>query len=310
MNPTDRVYVAGHRGLVGSAIMRALEARGYRDVLTRTRAELDLTRQADVEEWFAGRGIDVVFLAAAKVGGIHANDTYRAEFLYQNLMIQSNVVHAAYLCGVKRLVFLGSSCIYPRDCPQPMREEYLLTGPLESTNEPYAIAKIAGVKLCESYNRQYGTNYISLMPTNLYGPYDNFDLETSHVIPAMIRKIHEAKQAGADRVTLWGTGKPKREFLHVDDLADACRFLAEQEIRSSLINVGSGAEVTIRHLAEEICEIIGFDGELRFDADMPDGTPRKFLDSSQVRALGWSPSISLAEGLKDTYRWFVSAQDN
>ena len=306
VKPTDHVYVAGHGGLVGSAIVRVLQAHGYRNVLTRSRDELDLTRQADVEKWFAGYDIDVVFLAAAKVGGIHANDIYRAEFIYQNLMIQSNVVHAAFLAGVKRLVFLGSSCIYPRNCPQPMREEYLLTGPLESTNEPYAIAKIAGVKLCESYNRQYGTNYVSLMPTNLYGPHDNFDLKTSHVIPAVIRKIHEAKQARADYVVLWGTGKPKREFLHVDDLADACVFLAEQDACNSLINVGSGEEVTIRQLAERICAIIGFEGELRFDSDMPDGTPRKLLDSSRLGTLGWSPSIPLTEGLENTYQWFLS----
>lgn len=307
LKPADRVYVAGHSGLVGSAILRALEARGYQDVLTRTRTELDLTRQADVEEWFAGQRIDAVFLAAAKVGGIHANDTYRGEFIYQNLMIQSNVVHAAHKAGVERLVFLGSSCIYPRDCPQPMREEYLLTGPLESTNEPYAIAKIAGVKLCESYNRQYGRQYISLMPTNLYGPNDNFDLNTSHVIPAMIRKIHEAHLARAEYVTLWGSGNPKREFLHVDDLAEACIFLAEQDSCPSLINVGSGMEVTIRRLAEQISGIVGFTGELKFDTSMPDGTPRKLLDSSRVRALGWSPAISLAEGLEATYRWYLSA---
>ncbi len=306
MQPSDRIFVAGHRGLVGAAIVRALAARQYAHVLTRSRDELDLTRQGDVENWFAGHPIDVVFLAAAKVGGIHANDTYRAEFIYQNLMIQNNVVHAAYQSGVQRLVFLGSSCIYPRDCAQPMREDYLLTGPLEATNEPYAIAKIAGVKLCESYNRQYGTNYVSLMPTNLYGPCDNFDLETSHVIPAVMRKIHEAKVARATSVTLWGSGTPRREFLHVDDLADACVYFAERNVGDVLLNVGSGQEVTIRELAELIAEIVGFDGEIRFDTSMPDGTPRKLLDTSRMRELGWCPTISLSDGLAQTYRWFLT----
>lgn len=308
-----RVFVAGHRGMVGSAICRRLEAAGCESLLLRNRAELDLTDQPAVERFFAAEKPDYVFLAAAKVGGIHANNSYPAEFIYDNLVIASNVIHAAWRHGTRRLLFLGSSCIYPRLAEQPMREEALLTGPLEPTNEPYAIAKIAGIKLCESFNRQHGTDFRSVMPTNLYGPNDNFDLETSHVLPALLRKFHEAELSGAGSVEIWGTGTPRREFLHVDDLADACLFTmclpladyasATEPMRSHL-NVGVGSDVSIRELAELIADITGFDGELRFNSDYPDGTPRKLLDVSRMTALGWRARIELPDGIRQTYDWF------
>ena len=305
MNKSDKIYIAGHAGLVGSAIVRQLQKKGYDNLLQRTRAELDLTVQADVDAFFAREKPDYVFLAAAKVGGIHANNTFRAEFIYQNLVIEPNIVNAAWRNGVRRLVFLGSSCIYPRDCPQPMKEEYLLTGPLEITIEPYAIAKIAGIKLCEAYNDQYGCDYVSVMPTNLYGPGDNFDLQTSHVIPALMRKIHEAKQSAAGSVEIWGTGKPYREFLHVDDMADACIFMMQQNGVKGLYNIGSGEEITIADLARSIARVVGYDGDLVFDPSMPDGTPRKLLDTSRLTSLGWIPRIDLHDGLKSTYEWYT-----
>jgi GDP-L-fucose synthase len=304
MDQNDVIYVAGHRGLAGSAIVRALQAGGFHKLLLRTSRELDLTRQADVEAFFDRQHIDYVFLAAGMVGGIHANNTLRAEFLYRNVMIAANVIHAAWRHGVKRLVFLGSSCIYPRDCPQPMKEEYLLTGPLERTNEPYALSKIAGLKLCESYNLQYGTHYVSLMPTNLYGISDNFDLEGAHVLPALLRKAHEAKLRGEKSLSVWGSGRPLREFLFADDLGRACVTVMKSPTVTGLINVGSGQEVTIRELAEMICKTVGFEGRLEFDASKPDGTPRKLLDSSHIFGLGWRPSLSLVEGLALTYRWY------
>jgi GDP-L-fucose synthase len=304
MNRNDVIYVAGHRGLAGSAIVRALQAEGFDRLLTRTSRELDLTRQADVEAFFDRQRVDYVFLAAGKVGGIHANNTLRAEFIYKNLMIAANVIHAAWRHGVKRLLFLGSSCIYPRDCPQPMKEEYLLTGPLEHTNEPYALSKIAGLKLCESYNLQYGTNYVSLMPTNLYGSHDNFDLEGAHVLPALLRKAHEAKMRGEKVLRVWGSGRPFREFLHADDLGRACVAVMRNPAAAGLINVGSGQEVSIRELAELICRTVGFTGQVEFDASRPDGTPRKLLDSSRILSFGWKPGLNLAEGLALTYRWY------
>lgn len=304
MDRDARIYVAGHRGLVGSAVVRALLTEGYTNVLQRSRAELDLTRQAEVERFFETERPQYVVLAAARVGGIHANNTRRGEFIYENLAIETHVIHAAWRTGVKRLVFLGSSCIYPRDCPQPMREEHLLTGPLEQTNEPYAVAKIAGVKLCEAYNAQYGTDYVTLMPTNLYGIHDNFDLEGSHVIPALLRKAHEAKLAGRPSLTVWGSGRPRREFLYVDDLARAVLFVLRREGLPSMLNVGSGEEVTIEELARTICRVVGYRGRLEFDASKPDGTPRKLLDSSRLRSLGWHPEVDLEEGLRATYRWF------
>jgi len=316
-NADRGVFVAGHRGMVGAAVLRALQARGVEDILTRTRAQLDLTDQAAVDDFFSAMRPRQVYLAAAKVGGILANDRYPAEFIYQNLMIEANVIHAAYRYQVERLLFLGSSCIYPRLAPQPMAEEALLTGPLEPTNEPYAIAKIAGIKLCESYNRQYGTDFRSLMPTNLYGPEDNFDLEDSHVIPALIRKIHQAKTAGQPVVDVWGSGTPHREFLHVDDLADACLFamgIAPSVYRAntlpmlSHINVGSGQDLSIRVLAQTVKDVVGYPGELRFDASKPDGAPRKRLDVSRLHRLGWQPRIGLREGLEQTYRWFLAHQ--
>lgn len=306
----DRIFLAGHRGLVGSAILRRLQAGGYTNIVTRPRRELDLRRQRDVEDFFAATPLDVVVLAAATVGGIHANNSRRAEFIRDNLQVQTNVIDAAHHNGVSRLLFLGSSCIYPRDCPQPMREEHLLTGPLEHTNEPYAIAKIAGLKMCEAYNDQYGTRFSTVMPTNLYGPGDNFDLQSSHVLPALIRKIHAARVAGDATVTLWGSGTPKREFLHVDDLADACVFLLERGTGdgrqgSGMLNIGSGEEVSILELARIIAGVVGYTGEFRFDTSMPDGTPRKLLDSSRIRSLGWAPRIDLTTGLRHTYQWFV-----
>jgi GDP-L-fucose synthase len=305
MRPEDRVYVAGHRGLVGSALVRRLEAEGFKPLMTRSRAELDLTRADDVHRFFQAERPQYVFLAAAKVGGIMANATYPADFIRDNLAIQLNVVDAAYRAGVNKLLFLGSSCIYPKHAPQPMKEEYLLTGPLEPTNQPYAIAKIAGIELCQSYNRQYGTRFISVMPTNLYGPGDNFDLETSHVLAALIRRFHEARQAGAEDVTLWGTGTPRREFLHVDDLADACVFLMHSYDDDAPINVGVGADLTIKELAGMVAHIVGYHGAIRFDPSKPDGTPRKLLDVSRLSALGWRPRTGLREGVETVYRWYV-----
>jgi GDP-L-fucose synthase len=308
-----KIYVAGHRGMVGSAIVRALRRRGHDNIVFRTHAELDLTSQAGVREFFAREKPDEVVLAAAKVGGIHANNTYPAEFIYENLMLEANVVHEAWRSGVKRLLFLGSSCIYPRMAPQPMREDALLTSPLEPTNEPYAIAKIAGIKLCESYNRQYGTDYRSVMPTNLYGPGDNYHPENSHVIPALIRRFHEAKEAGSDRVVIWGTGSPRREFLYVDDMAAACLHVMELDKAAyerntqpmlSHINVGTGQDVTIRELAEAVGKAVGFAGRIDFDATKPDGPPRKLMDVGRVRALGWAPRVGLDEGLALAYQDF------
>jgi len=295
--------------MVGSALHRALERDGFTNIVTRTHAELDLTRQQAVEDFFSSEQPEYVFLAAAKVGGIQANNTYRADFIYQNLAIQTNVIHAAWQSGVKKLLFLGSSCIYPRDCPQPMREEYLLTGPLEHTNEPYALAKIAGIKMCENYNSQYGTSFISVMPTNLYGINDSFQLETSHVLPALIRKFHEAKINNQPSVTVWGSGKPKREFLHADDLARACLFLIRDINNCSWTNIGSGNEVTIRQLAEIIREIVQFQGGIVFDTSKPDGTPRKLLDSSRLNQLGWTPKIQLRDGIEFVYKWFQQHQN-
>ncbi len=346
MEKNAKVYVAGHKGLVGSAILRALEKSGYNNCVVRSRQELDLTCQFSVERFFDEERPEYVFLAAARVGGILANATYPADFIYQNLVIETNVIHAAYKYGAKKLLFLGSSCIYPRDCPQPMKEEYLLTGPLEPTNEPYAVAKIAGIKMCEAYNRQYGTKYISVMPTNLYGPNDNFDLETSHVLPALIRKFHLAKLAmqkdwegikknevifgripddfkrslGLDpktnlplensgkepEVVLWGTGSPRREFLHVDDLADACIYLMDNYDGGEIVNIGVGKDITIRDLAELIAKIVGYQGKIRFDTSKPDGTPRKLLDVSRLTSMGWNPSIDLEGGIENTYKWFYS----
>jgi GDP-L-fucose synthase len=306
MDKHAKICVAGHRGMVGSAIVRRLEAAEYSNVLTRTHAELDLTCQESVEQFFTQEKPDYVFLAAAKVGGIHANNTYRAEFIYQNLMMEANIVHAAWQAGVQRLLFLGSSCIYPRDCPQPILEDYLLTGPLEPTNEPYAIAKIAGIKLCESYNRQYGAQYVSVMPTNLYGPNDNYDLNNSHVLPALIRKAHEAKLRGDTHYGVWGSGKPMREFLYVDDMADACVFLMERgDVRDGLFNVGTGQDVTIRELAETVMDVVGFEGEIVFDASKPDGTPRKLLNVDRMRALGWQATTSLRDGIARAYADFL-----
>ena len=296
-----KIYIAGHRGMVGSAILRNLEAKGYSNILTRTSQELDLLDQNLVFSFLQEEQPDYIFLAAAKVGGIYANNTYRADFIYQNLAIESNLIHGAHLAGVKRLCFLGSSCIYPRDCPQPIKEEYLLTGPLEQTNEPYAIAKIAGIKLCESYNQQYGRQFVAVMPTNLYGPNDNYDLANSHVLPALLRKAHEAKERGDADLVIWGTGTPKREFLYVDDMAAACVFLMENDINEGLFNVGTGTDVTIRELAETVMEVVGFNGGVVFDAAKPDGTPRKLLDVSRLKDVGWQSKVSLKEGIALTY---------
>jgi GDP-L-fucose synthase len=304
MERDAKIYVAGHRGLVGGAVTRGLRASGYTNLVLRTHRELDLKNQAEVSAFFARERLDYVFLAAAKVGGIWANNNLPAEFIYDNLMIQANIIHQAYLHGVKKLLFLGSSCIYPRSCPQPIKEEYLLSGKLEATNEPYAVAKIAGIKMCQAYNRQYGTRFISLMPTNLYGPGDNFDLENSHVIPAMIHKFHRAKLAGREEMTLWGTGSPRREFLYVDDLAQACLFLMNHYDGDDIINVGVGHDLTIKELAQEVAEVVGFKGRLNFDPGFPDGTPRKLLDVSRLQALGWRAQMPLKEGLARTYDWF------
>ena len=288
--------------MVGSALVRCLRAQGYSKILTRSRDELDLLDQQAVRNFLITEKPDYIFIAAAKVGGIHANNVYRADFLYQNLMIEANLIHGAHLAGVQQLMFLASSCIYPRDCPQPIHEDYLLTGPLEQTNEPYAIAKIAGIKLCESYNRQYGRQYISVMPTNLYGPNDNYDLANSHVLPALIRKAHEAKQRGEEELVVWGSGKPMREFLYVDDLAEACVYLMNQKYDGPLVNVGTGVDVTIRELAEIVMRVVGFAGRIKFDASKPDGTPRKLLDVSRLKGLGWSARTELEEGIRLAYQ--------
>ena len=300
-----KVYVAGHRGMVGSAIVRALQAQGYGNIVTRSSAELDLRNQAAVNAFFAEEEPDHVFLAAAKVGGILANDTYPADFIYDNLVIETNIIHAAFRQRAKKLLFLGSTCIYPKLAPQPLKEEYLLSGPLEPTNEWYAVAKIAGIKLCQAYRKQHGCDFISAMPTNLYGPGDNYDLEKSHVIPAMLRKMHEARVGGADRVTLWGSGTPLREFLHVDDLADALLFLMASYSGESHVNVGVGNDLTIRELAEMMRDVVGFQGELVFDRSKPDGTPRKLVDTTLINRLGWHAKINLKQGLEEAYSWYI-----
>jgi GDP-L-fucose synthase len=301
MKQDSRIFVTGHRGMVGSALVRKLEAAGFKNVLTQTRDQLDLTDQHAVRTFLKAQKPDYVFIAAAKVGGIQANNHLRAEFLYQNLLIECNLIHGSHLADVQRLMFLGSSCIYPRDCEQPIKEEYLLTGPLEQTNEPYAIAKIAGIKLAESYNRQYGRQYVSVMPTNLYGPNDNYDLSNSHVLPALLRKAHEAKERGDSEYGVWGTGTPRREFLYVDDLADACVHLMQQGYDGPLLNVGTGEDVTIRQLAEIVMDTIGFRGRIVFDSSKPDGTPRKLLDVSRLAALGWRARTSLRDGIRMAY---------
>jgi len=306
MNKNAKIYVAGHRGLVGSALVRNLESQGFLNLVLKTREELDLLDSAAVRTFFETEKPEYVFLAAAKVGGILANDTKSAEFIFQNLAVQNNVIHNAYLSGVKKLLFLGSSCIYPRDCPQPIKEEYLLTGPLEKTNEAYAIAKIAGIKMCQAYNRQYGTRFISVMPTNLYGPNDNFDLNSSHVLPALLYKFHDAKENNAKEVVMWGTGSPKREFLHVDDLADACVFLMKNYADSEIVNIGTGEDVTIKKLAEMIKKVVGFQGAIVNDTTKPDGTPQKLLDVSKLHHLGWKHKISLEDGIQATYDWFLA----
>jgi GDP-L-fucose synthase len=307
VNSNSRIFVAGHRGLVGSAITRRLHADGCRSVLTATREQLDLRDQAAVNYWFRANRPEYVFLVAGTVGGILANATRPAEFIYDNMMIHATVVHASYLFGVKKLLYLGSSCIYPREAPQPMAEEALLTAPLEPTNEPYAVAKIAGIKLCESYRRQYGCDFISAMPTNLYGPHDNFDVTSSHVLPALIRKFHDAKLQGRDEVTIWGTGSPKREFLHVDDLASACLFLMREYSDARHLNVGTGQDLTIRELAELVREVVHPGSHLVFDTSKPDGAPRKLLDVSRLHALGWRHTIELRDGIVSTYAWFREA---
>lgn len=305
MKPTDKIFVAGHRGMVGSAIVRKLQQKGHNNLVLRSSKELDLRNQLSVNEFFTKEKPDYVFLAAAKVGGILANDTYRAEFIYDNIMIQNNVIHAAYVNKVKKLMFLGSSCIYPKLAPQPMKEEYLLTGELEKTNEPYAIAKIAGIKMCDAYRSQYGCNFISVMPTNLYGPNDNYDLKNSHVLPALVRKFHTAKLNGDKLVSVWGTGTPRREFLHADDLADACYFLTLQYNEAGFVNIGTGEDIPIGELAMLIKDIVGYNGSLEFDTSKPDGTPRKLMDVSKLHALGWRASIGLREGIEKVYHEFI-----
>lgn len=309
MELNSKIYVAGHRGLVGSAIVRNLEAKGYTNIIYRTHEELDLTNQADVQAFFKEEQPEYVILAAAKVGGIHANNTYPADFIYDNLMIQNNVIKAAHDYKVKKLLFLGSTCIYPKMAPQPIREEYLLTGALEETNEAYAVAKIAGLEMCKFFKRQYGDNFISCMPTNLYGPNDNFDLKSSHVLPALIRKFHEAKVNGSDTVEVWGTGTPLREFIYVDDMADACVFLMENYDGEQHVNIGTGEEVSIRELAETVKDVVGFEGELVFNTDMPDGTPRKLTTVDKLHGLGWKHKVSLSDGIKRAYEWYLSKLD-
>ena len=301
MNICDKIYVAGHRGMVGSSIVRNLKAKGYTNIITRTSSELNLLRQKDVEDFFESERPDYVFLSAAKVGGIHANNTYRGEFIYNNLMIESNVIHSSHVSGVKKLLFLGSSCIYPKMAPQPLKEEYLLTSSLEPTNEPYAISKIAGIKLCESYYRQYGDCFISAMPTNLYGPNDNYDLENSHVLPALIRKFHEAKINNSPTVEVWGTGSVFREFLHVDDLAEACVHLMKNYSENEIVNIGTGIDISIKDLTMIISNVVGYDGEIIWNTSKPDGTLRKLLDVSRVNSLGWSYKIKLEDGIKSVY---------
>lgn len=311
---SEKVFIAGHRGMVGSAIMRKYESEGYENIVVRSKNELDLIRQSDVEEFFEREKPEQVIVASAKVGGILANNTYRAQFIYENLMIESNIIHSAYKYGTKKLLFLGSSCIYPKLAPQPLKEEYLLSGYLEYTNEPYAIAKIAGIKLCESYYKQYGCNFISVMPTNLYGPFDNYNLETSHVLPAMIRKFHEAKENNAGEVVLWGTGSPKREFLYVEDLADASYYIMQNVEAKELyeqnlthINIGSGEDLEIRELAETVKNVTGFEGKIVWDTSKPDGTPRKLMDVSRLHKLGWHHKTSLRQGIEQAYEWFLKS---
>lgn len=306
MNTCDRIYVAGHRGLVGSALTRRLERDGYNSLILRTRDDLDLLEAHSVERFMREERPQYVFVAAAKVGGILANSECPADFIRENLAVQLHVIDAAHRWGVTKLLFLGSSCIYPKFAPQPMKEEHLLTGELEPTNEPYAVAKIAGIRMCQAYNRQYGTNYVSVMPTNLYGPGDNFDLDTSHVLPALIRKFYDAKLAQEPNVTVWGTGAPRREFLHVDDLADACVHIMNHHDGSDIVNIGYGSDVSIRELAQLIREVVGYEGEIVFDSSKPDGTPRKLLDSTRLSDLGWSPSIMLRDGIERTYRWYAA----
>ncbi len=308
MEKHARIYVAGHHGLVGSAIVRKLRDSGYENLLLKGHEDLDLLRQEPVERFFEQERPEYVFLAAARVGGIWANSTFPADFIYNNLVIETNVIHSSYLYGVKKLLFLGSSCIYPKHCPQPMKEERLLSGYLEPTNEPYAVAKIAGIRMCQSYNRQYGTRFISVMPTNLYGPGDNFDLKTSHVLPALIRKFHEAKMGDRKAVEVWGTGTPRREFLYVEDLADACLFLINNYEEEEIINVGVGKDQSIRELAEMVGEVVGFEGDLRFDHSKPDGTPLKLLDVSRLTALGWYAQTPLRQGIRMAYQWFLDQQ--
>lgn len=301
MNKQDKIYVAGHRGMVGSAIVRKLQKEGFSNIITRTSSELDLRNQQAVADFFATEKPDYVYLAAAKVGGIVANNTYRADFIYENIMIQSNIIHQSYLNKVKKLMFLGSSCIYPKLAPQPLKEEYLLTGLLEQTNEPYAIAKIAGIKMCDAYRAQYGCNFISVMPTNLYGPNDNYDLNNSHVLPALIRKFHTAKAKNEKTVEVWGTGSPLREFLHADDLADACFYLMQHYNEAGLVNIGVGEDITIKDLALLVKKIVGFEGELKFDTSKPDGTPRKLMDVGKLHSFGWKHRINLEEGITAVY---------
>lgn len=305
MDKNAKIFVAGHRGMVGSALVRKLQALGYTQVITRSRQELDLLNQQAVHDFMHAERPDYLFIAAAKVGGIQANNVFRADFIYQNLIIEANLIHSAHTAGVQRLMFLGSSCIYPKLAPQPLKEDYLLTGPLEPTNEPYAIAKIAGIKLCEAYNDQYGRRYISVMPTNLYGPNDNYDLNNSHVLPALIRKAHEAKEQGQAKLTVWGSGTPMREFLYADDLADACVYLMETDYNGPLVNIGTGQDITIRQLAETIVKVVGFQGDLSFDASKPDGTPRKLMDVSRLSSLGWTAKTSLEDGIRLAYQDFL-----
>ena len=308
MEHSAKIFVAGHRGMVGSALVRRLHAGGFTNVVTRSRAELDLLDQRAVNDFLAVENPDYIFIAAAKVGGIQANNEFRADFIYQNLMIEANLIHGAHMSNVQRPMLLGSSCIYPRDCPQPIREDYLLTGPLEPTNEPYAIAKIAGIKLCESYNRQYGRQYVCAMPTNLYGPNDNYDLASSHVLPALIRKAHEARERNDSEYVVWGSGTPRREFLYVDDLADACVHLMERGYDGPIVNVGTGEDVTIRELAETVMQVVGFNGRIVFDTSKPDGTPRKLLDVSRLSALGWRARTTLRDGIAMANADFVGQQ--